>query len=85
MAICSGVFGVFFYRSANARTLQILKDFLPVPAEGLTRDFSRGMSAEDVCATTIRTLREVGATHAYISNLPIGRAPQVLASILERV
>jgi len=26
-----------------------------------------------------------GARHFYISNLPIGRAPQVLAEILERV
>ena len=28
-----GMFGIFYYRSANARTLAALKDFLPVPAE----------------------------------------------------
>ena len=30
-----GVFGVFFYRSANARTLSALRQFLPVPVEAL--------------------------------------------------
>jgi 5,10-methylenetetrahydrofolate reductase len=80
-----GVFGVFYYRSANARTLAVLKDFLPVPAEGLTREFGAGASAEDVCARTIRAAMEVGAKHFYISNLPPARAQIVLASILERV
>ena len=59
--------------------------FLPVPAEGLTRhDFASGATAEDVCAMTIRSLRAAGVQHFYISNLPINRAPSVLASILER-
>jgi hypothetical protein len=30
-------------------------------------------------------LSNAGARHFYISNLPIGRAQQVLSSILERV
>ena len=34
-----GLFGVFFYRSANRRTLEALQSFLPVPVEG-----SRGSS-----------------------------------------
>ena len=79
-----GVFGVFFYRSANPKTLQTLKSFLPVPAEGLLREFAAGDSSEDVCARTIRTLRDAGAQHFYISNLPIGRAQAVLKTILER-
>lgn len=79
-----GVFGVFFYRSANPRTLAALQSFLPVPVEGLTREFGAGASAEDTCARTVRTLLDVGARHFYISNLPIRRAPAVLASILER-
>ena len=29
-----GLFGVFYYRSANPRTLDALKGFLPVPVEG---------------------------------------------------
>jgi len=79
-----GIFGVFYYRSANARTLGALNSFLPVPVEGLTREFAEGATPEDVCARTIRTLMDVGARHFYISNLPIRRAPAVLASILER-
>jgi 5,10-methylenetetrahydrofolate reductase len=79
-----GVFGVFYYRSANPRTLDALKGFLPVPAEGLTREFGAGASPEDVAARTIRALADAGAKHFYISNLPIGRAQQVLTGILER-
>lgn len=79
-----GVFGVFFYRSASARTLDVLKQFLPVPVEGLTRDFQSGVSAEDVCVESIRTLIGVGARHFYVSNLPVARASVVLASILQR-
>jgi 5,10-methylenetetrahydrofolate reductase len=80
-----GMFGVFFYRSANPRTLETLKEFLPVPAEQLTREFAAGATPEDVCARTIRTLIDVGVRHFYISNLPIARAQRVLSSILEKV
>jgi hypothetical protein len=80
-----GMFGVFFYRSANARTLEVLKGFLPVPAEGLTKEFDAGAAAEEVCARTVRALLDAGARHFYISNLPLDRASTVLASILERV
>jgi hypothetical protein len=79
-----GVFGVFFYRSANPKTLKNLNSFLPVPTEGLSREFAAGDSPEDVCARTIRTLRDAGAQHFYISNLPIGRAQTVLKLILEK-
>src|ERR1051326_6741168 len=51
-----GMFGVFFYRSANPRTLEALRSFLPVPAEQLTREFAAGAQPEDVCARTIRAL-----------------------------
>ena len=79
-----GIFGVFFYRSANPRTLAALKGFLPVPAEGLTREFAAGATAEDVCARTIRGLVGAGARHFYISNLPISRAASTLAAILRK-
>jgi hypothetical protein len=79
-----GVFGVFYYRSANPRTLAALKGFLPVPAEELTREFERGDTAEEVCARTIRTLADAGARHFYISNLPVGRAQAVLTAILDK-
>ncbi len=81
----AGLFGVFFYRSANPRTLNSLKSFLPVPAEGLTRDFAEGATAEEVCARSIRALMDVGARHFYISNLPVGRAQTVLTRVLDKV
>jgi hypothetical protein len=80
-----GVFGVFYYRSANPRTLGALSGFMPVPAEALTREFEAGVPAEEVCARTIRAGMDAGARHFYISNLPVGRAQPVLASILGRV
>jgi hypothetical protein len=80
-----GMFGVFYYRSANPRTLDALKGFLPVPAAGLTKEFGEGATPDDVCARTVRTLTDAGARHFYISNLPIARARQTLASILEKV
>jgi 5,10-methylenetetrahydrofolate reductase len=79
-----GVFGVFYYRSANPKTLQTLQSFLPVPIDGLSREFAAGDAPEDVCARTIRILRDAGARHFYISNLPVGRAQSVLRTILER-
>jgi len=80
-----GMFGVFFYRSANPRTLDALRSFLPVPAEQLTREFDAGAEPEEVCARTIRALIDAGARHFYISNLPVGRAQQALAAVLEKV
>ena len=77
-----GIFGVFYYRSANAKTLDTLRKFLPVPIEGLTREFASGASAEEVCARTIRELKLAGIRHVYVSNLPIGRARQTLERIL---
>jgi hypothetical protein len=78
-----GMFGVFYYRSANRRTLDALKDFLPVPAEALAKEFGAGESADDICARSIRALRSVGVQHFYISNLPAGRAAVTLKRILE--
>jgi hypothetical protein len=79
-----GIFGVFFYRSANRQTLETLKRFLPVPIEGLLREFESGASAEEVCAHSIRALMAAGARHFYVSNLPVGRAHRLLASIAEK-
>jgi hypothetical protein len=79
-----GMFGVFYYRSANPKTLRALNSFLPVPIEGLTREFGDGATPEEVCARTIRALIDAGAKHFYISNLPIARTQNVLAAIMER-
>jgi hypothetical protein len=80
-----GIFGVFYYRSANPSTLRALESFLPVPVEGLTKEFADGARPEDVCARTIRALINAGAKHFYISNLPIARAQPVLAAIMQKV
>jgi 5,10-methylenetetrahydrofolate reductase len=77
-----GLFGLFYYRSANARTLTILKDFLPVPFVELTREFGQGMTAEEICARSIRELRAAGVRHFYISNLPLGKSATTLERIL---
>jgi 5,10-methylenetetrahydrofolate reductase len=80
-----GLFGIFYYRSANARTLAALKDFLPVPADELTREFSSGATPDEICARSIRALSESGARHFYVSNLPLGRAAVTLNRILSLV
>lgn len=77
-----GLFGVFYYRSANAKTLNILKDFLPVPIDELTQEFASGASAEEVCARSICELRTVGVRHFYVSNLPLGKAASTLQRIM---
>jgi 5,10-methylenetetrahydrofolate reductase len=80
-----GIFGVFYYRSANRKTLAALNEFLPVPIDELAREFGEGATADEICARTIRALLDAGARHFYISNLPVARAQYVLAAILEKV
>ena len=80
-----GMFGLFYYRSANLKTLTALKEFLPVPVEELTREFAEGISPEDICARSIRALTTLGVRHFYISNLPLGRAAVTLRRILDKV
>ena len=77
-----GVFGIFYYRSANPKTLKALSSFLPVPADELSREFGSGMTADDVCARSIREMWAAGARHFYVSNLPVGRAAWTLQRIL---
>ena len=78
-----GLFGLFYYRSANPRTLSALSSFLPVPVEELKAEFAAGASPEEVCARSVRALAAAGARHFYISNLPLGRAAATLRRILE--
>jgi len=80
-----GVFGVFYYRSASPKTLEILKQFLPVPAEGLIKEFGEGASADEICARTIRGLKEAGVKNFYVSNLPIGKARQTLERVMKLI
>jgi hypothetical protein len=79
------IFGVFFYRSGNPKTLAQLRQFLPVPVEALTAEFARGSTAVDLCAATLRTMMGLGIRRFYISNLPLLGAASTLTAILERV
>ena len=79
-----GVFGVFYYRSANPKTLEMLREFLPVPAAELQQEFAAGATPIDVCARTIRFLIDAGARHFYVSNLPAKRTAATLNVILEK-
>jgi 5,10-methylenetetrahydrofolate reductase len=79
-----GVFGVFYYRSPNPKTLAVLSEFLPVPIAALSAEFAAGATPADVCARTIRTLLDLGARHFYISNLPLRATATTLNTILER-
>lgn len=80
-----GVFGIFYYRSANPATLSLLRGFIPVPEEALAREFAEGAAPEEVCARTIRCMMRLGAKRFYVSNLPLRRAHATLAAILDRV
>jgi hypothetical protein len=77
-----GVFGLFYYRSPNPKTLATLRKFLPVPVEALTKEFAEGASPEQVCARSLKALRAAGVRHCYVSNLPVGRARQTLETIV---
>ena len=80
-----GIFGVFYYRSANPKTLHLLREFLPVPVDDLAAEFAAGATPDEVCARSIKTLSEAGVRHFYVSNLPIGRASATLQRILANV
>ena len=80
-----GVFGVFYYRSANLKTLSALRQFLPVPVEALAAEFAAGATSIDICARTLRALMDLGIRHFSISNLPPSRAASTLNAILERI
>ena len=80
-----GMFGLFFYRSANPKTLETLREFLPVPVDDLRDEFAAGGTPESVCARSIRELTAAGVRHFYVSNLPVGHASATLQRILSLV
>ncbi len=79
-----GMFGVFYYRSANPKTLAILREFMPVPVDALREEFAAGADPVEICARTVRALLDEGARAIYISNLPLTRTAATLTAILER-
>ena len=80
-----GMFGVFYYRSANPKTLETLREFLPVPVEALRGEFAAGGTPDSICARSIRELTASGVRHFYVSNLPVNRAASTLQRILSLV
>ena len=78
-----GIFGLFYYRSSNPRTLNILSEFLPVPVDALQREFAAGATPDEICARSIRALAAAGARHFYISNLPLVGTASTLRRIME--
>ena len=79
------MFGVFYYRSANVKTLETLRQFLPVPVEELRHEFADGGTPDSICARSIRELTAAGVRHFYVSNLPVSRAAITLERILALV
>jgi 5,10-methylenetetrahydrofolate reductase len=80
-----GIFGVFYYRSANAKTLSLLGQFFPVPADQLKRDFAAGVTSREICARSVHSLIQSGVKNIYVSNLPMATAAQNLSQIEARV
>ena len=80
-----GAFGVFFYRSANPGTLAQLRNYLPVPVEGITRDFEAGLSAADICARSVRALREAGADKVFVCNLGFQQVASRYQDVIQRL
>ena len=79
--VLPGVFGVFYYRSANRKTLASLSRFFPVPVDALVRDFGNNRGAEAICASSVEALLERGLRNIYVSNLPTLDAVGRLAAI----
>jgi 5,10-methylenetetrahydrofolate reductase len=80
-----GIFGVFYYRSANPKTFAMLSKFMPVPSEELIRDFAAGVHADEICARSVHALLQRGAKNVYISNLPMASAAETFGRIESRV
>jgi hypothetical protein len=79
-----GMFSVFYYRSANRKTLETLGRFMPVPIDGVLREFAAGATAVEVCARTLQAMRALGVRHFCICNLPMQDAWTTLSAILEK-
>jgi len=79
-----GIFGVFYYWSADPGTLGRLGEFFPVPAEELAREFEAGATPEEILGKTLDALRAVGAGKVYISNLGHRRVQDRLAKVIAR-
>ena len=71
-----GIFGVFYYRSANTKTIEMLSKFFPIPVDELKRDFAANVSPGEICARSVHALLGRGLKNIYISNLPLASAAE---------
>ena len=55
-----GIFGVFYYRSANPKTFGMLSKFIPVPVDELIRDFAAKIPPDEICAQSVHALLRRG-------------------------
>ncbi len=79
-----GIFGVFYYWSAQPGTLARLGEFFPVPAEELVREFEGGATPEEVLGRSLEALRAAGADRVYVSNMGQRRVQDRLAKVMAR-
>ena len=79
-----GMFSVFYYRSANPKTLATLEPFMPVPIRGAGRGIRRRRDAGRCLRANLRALRSLGVRHICICNLPMHDAWATLSAILEK-
>lgn len=80
-----GIFGVFYYRTANPKTFAMLSRFLPVPVDELVRDFAAKIPPEEICARSVHALCRGGVKNVYVSNLPMSTAADTFGRIEARV
>jgi 5,10-methylenetetrahydrofolate reductase len=80
-----GIFGVFYYRTANPKTFAMLSKFIPIPVEELTRDFNANIHPEEICASSVHALLRRGVKNVYVSNLPMPTAVEAFNRIESRV
>ena len=80
-----GLFGVFYYRTANPKTFAMLSKFIPLPVEELKHDFEAKVHPDEICARSVHALLQRGVKNVYISNLPMSTATQTFGRVEARV
>ena len=79
-----GVFGVFYYRSANPKTLQTLRQFLPVPVDG-SRAIRRRLDAGRRLRAHDPGAEDAGRAALLRQQPPLSKADATLEAILAAI
>ena len=75
--------GVFYYRSGQRESLERMAAHFDVPVDAIAREFEAGATPKQICARSIKALREAGARNVYLCNLGARQAGRRLADIIE--